>query len=203
MVTPYFIFWFSCVHKLDRILGTTNLFKISFRTHFFRACRTTKWLSDVSFWSSFIVLFFKNVSWHTYETLKKPWEDPLAKLGGVKFAIYQSGTLGVAVIKYFQTRLFQATFWLNSAYNAIFRVQIRLVQSRQQHFKVESLLSERPVLFPNIIIACATYASSITQPFSVEAKAISRENCPRDDALRMGGGGGGNMSTIERSTNHS
>ena len=34
--------------------------------------------------------------------------------------------------KFFQTRFFQATFWLNSAYNVIFRVQVRLVQSRQE-----------------------------------------------------------------------
>ena len=35
VVTSYFIFWFSCASKHDRILGTTNFSKISFRIYYF------------------------------------------------------------------------------------------------------------------------------------------------------------------------
>ena len=65
-------------------------------------------------------------------------DNSVSKLG--KNGHFQSGTPGVAVSEQFQTRFFQASFWL------WFDTQIGMVQFRQQHCKIESMLSKRPVL---------------------------------------------------------
>ena len=74
--------------------------------------------------------------------VEKP-DNSVSNLG--KNGHFQSGTHGVAVSEYFQTRFFHSTFWLNSAHNVIFRAQMRQVQSRQQHCQIESVLSKQSV----------------------------------------------------------
>ena len=76
MVTSYFTFWFSCMRRQDRILETTNIFKISLTTYFLsehikRPSESV--MSNFEAPSSFF--FLKNVRlWihqHTYEILEK------------------------------------------------------------------------------------------------------------------------------------
>ena len=149
-MTLCFVFWFSCVRKQYRIRRTTNFFKISFRTFFFQSIqkRPRDWIM-FGFEAPSLLCFLKNVSFvHSVihvRNIEKSMGRHFGPTWRVEICHFQSRTRGVAVIKYFQTKIFQAKFWLNSAYNEIFPVQIRLVQSRQQHFKIESVTSERPV----------------------------------------------------------
>ena len=99
------------------------------------------WLFDLQSWNSW---FFAPSPWcSTYHSLLTPknWfglkTQTIQYQNWAKMAIFSQEPNGVAIPIYFQTRFFQSTSWPNSAYNAIFGVQIALVQSRQQHFKIE------------------------------------------------------------------
>ena len=87
---------------------------------------------------------------------------------GPKMPIFSQEPMGSPFQNIFRPGVFQSTFWLNSAYNAIFQIKIRLVQSRQQNFKIKPVLNKRPVDIEkfrsnryNRVIRCSDIPTSI------------------------------------------
>ena len=91
-----------------------------FQNFFFKAFRTTKWLSDVYFRNSFIVLLFQNIrlwiQWHTYEILEKnhgkpPWPNlagwnlpfPVRDPWGRRFEIFSNQNFSGYILTKFRT----------------------------------------------------------------------------------------------------
>ena len=110
-MASYFIFWFSCVRKLNRILGTTNFSKISFRVYFFseQVEGPSDWIMS-SFEASSSFCFLKNVrlqiQQHTYEILKKIMGKHFGQTWRVRICRFQSRTRGVAVVRKFPNQNF-------------------------------------------------------------------------------------------------
>ena len=86
-----------------------------------------------------ISLSFDSKNWFGLKTQTMPNQN------WAKMAIFSQEPMGSPVQHIFKPNFFQSVFWLSSAYNAISRVQVRLVPSRQQHFRIESVLSVRSV----------------------------------------------------------
>ena len=92
-----------------------QLFQNKFQNFFFRARGTTKRLNNVQFWSSFIVLLSEKCSFVNSATdvrnIEKTMGRPdLAKLAGLKSAIFSQGPVGSPLSNVFKPKFFRLHF---------------------------------------------------------------------------------------------